>query len=92
MSNYFEEDCKRYIEECESNGITFQDDFRRSLIQGAKSSDAMFDPNKYAAIRLRALNMLLKEAKKRGWLNELLPKSTIVGTPFSMTLNKTKPE
>jgi hypothetical protein len=66
MSNYFEKDCIRYIEECESNGITFQDDIRRSLIQGAKSSDSIFDPNQYATMKLRMLSMLLQEAKDRG--------------------------
>ena len=71
MSNYFEKDCIRYIESCENNGITFQENIRRSLIQGAKSSDIIFDPNQYVAMRLRALSMILQEAKDRGWLKEI---------------------
>jgi hypothetical protein len=72
MNNLFEEDCKRYIEECEANGITFQEDLKRSLIQSAIASDYMIDPNNYARTRLRALSSLLKEAKNRGWYNELI--------------------
>ena len=71
MSNYFEKDCIRYIESCESNGITFQEDLKRSLIQGAKATDSFNDPNYQATMKLRILSMILQEAKERGWLEEI---------------------
>lgn len=67
----FVEDCKKYIEECEASGITFQEDLKRSIIQGAYSANMFNNPNYYAFMRLKTLALLLEEAKNKGWFNDL---------------------
>ena len=72
MSNYFEKDCIRYIESCENNGVTFQEDLKRSLIQGARATDSFSNPMYQATMKLRMLSMILEEAKNRGWLEAII--------------------
>ena len=61
----FKEDCEKYIKECEKQGMTFQEDVKRSMIQGAISADRFSNPNYYAYMRLRALRALLQEIKNK---------------------------